>query len=660
MHNLVFVQYVFDGREHEVDVKGHGNTKGHQAAYYRTSHTTKERLKELCSHGTPPTAAFYESVEEKGGVKEFRNAACHSRNIRQIKHVKKTMQHEPNDQMIELIEMQKEGARNADKAFVRKVETSSDPYVVLATNHQLNDVVRFCCNPAKFSVLGVDPTFNFGKYYVTVTTYRHLLFRTKQGTHPVRIGPVMVHNKKETSSYYELSSTMVKLNPETRKTLVYGTDGEKALGDGFGWPLVNAQHLLCDLHMKDNISAKLHDLGIRGETAKDVMNDIFGKIVGSERVPGLIDAASSDELNTAMENLKVKWASHHGQGKRFVEYFLKHKLVLVRQTMTADIRAMSGLGWPPAVYDQDPNECMNSVLQREKQRAGKKDLTIPEFARLLASVVRRQRTEEDLALIGVGDQLFLDPDYETYGLKETLFYRKTKDQQNAVLKKFYQAPVNSHKELPVDLQAKFPTQANTVDTDFPTLSVPLEKMQIVRVPFAVLARIYNNASVLLQDKAKNIIKAPGEGDNLPWYVLSEIRNAPSYIVTKKRTARHNVYYECSNSCIRFTAHAICAHTIAVAEIDRQLEEFVRCYKLKYEGHCNLNGLVHMDQQSGRGKKKTKSTQRRKGTSKRNSKETVESYVNPASTRPSTSIQPAAEVNNKTDMSIHTVSSTHRQ
>lgn len=80
--------------------------------------------------------------------------------------------------------MLKEDARDPENAFVRKVDNSSDPCIVLATSQQLRDIERFCTNPAKFSVLGVDATFNFGKHYVTMTTYRHLLLRTKEDSHP--------------------------------------------------------------------------------------------------------------------------------------------------------------------------------------------------------------------------------------------------------------------------------------------------------------------------------------------------------------------------------------------------------------------------------------------------------------------------------------------
>ena len=266
MHNLVFVQYVFDKNEHEINVAKHGSFKN-DAPYYRTSEKTKEKMKAQCSNKSSPTAVFHESIHDKVGVTHLENAAGHARHVRQVKYIKKAVSEKPGDQIMELIEMVKEGERDKRKAFVRKVESSSDPCVVLRTDHQLNDVARSCTNPTKFSVLRVDPTFNFGKYYATVTTYRHLLLRNKNGVHPVRIGPVLVHNKKEAASYHELSATMIKLNPEIRHTLAFGTDGEKALSDGLGWSFPGAQHLLCDLHFRDNISSKLK--GHKWRSCKD-------------------------------------------------------------------------------------------------------------------------------------------------------------------------------------------------------------------------------------------------------------------------------------------------------------------------------------------------------------------------------------------------------
>ena len=70
---------------------------------------------------------------------------------------------------------------------------------------------------------------------------------------------------------------MIKLHAPIQNVLVYGTDGEKALAEGFGRPLPYALHLMCDIHMKDNISSKLAELGIPAVVAEEFRNDIFGK-----------------------------------------------------------------------------------------------------------------------------------------------------------------------------------------------------------------------------------------------------------------------------------------------------------------------------------------------------------------------------------------------
>ena len=79
---------------------------------------------------------------------------------------------------------------------------------------------------------------------------------------------------------------------------------------------------------------------------------------------------------------------------RFLTYFNKYKAEEIKKTMTAEVRSMAGLGFPPGVYDQNGNECMNSVLQKEKDNTGKKRLSLPQCARLIRTTVNRQRTEE--------------------------------------------------------------------------------------------------------------------------------------------------------------------------------------------------------------------------------------------------------------------------
>lgn len=66
----------------------------------------------------------------------------------------------------------------SDKAFVRRVVAAPEPMAVLCTNQQLNDMVRFLTDPSQFSVMGVDPTFNFGDFNVTLIAFAICFWNT--------------------------------------------------------------------------------------------------------------------------------------------------------------------------------------------------------------------------------------------------------------------------------------------------------------------------------------------------------------------------------------------------------------------------------------------------------------------------------------------------
>ena len=55
-------------------------------------------------------------------------------------------------------------------------------------------------------VLGVDPTFNLGKFNLTVTTYSNLkvVDRVTRG-HPTMMGPLLLSQKKTFDSYNHFS-----------------------------------------------------------------------------------------------------------------------------------------------------------------------------------------------------------------------------------------------------------------------------------------------------------------------------------------------------------------------------------------------------------------------------------------------------------------------
>ena len=58
---------------------------------------------------------------------------------------------------------------------------------------------------------------------------------------------------------------------------MYATDGEKALTEVIGRPLTHALHLMCDIHMKDNIPSKLAELEIPSGAAEEYGMEFLAK-----------------------------------------------------------------------------------------------------------------------------------------------------------------------------------------------------------------------------------------------------------------------------------------------------------------------------------------------------------------------------------------------
>ena len=65
-------------------------------------------------------------------------------------------------------------------AFIRDIKVLPDPAIVLASDYQLSDLVRFGTSSVQHCVLTIDPTFSLGEFEVTPVTYRHLLLGSRR------------------------------------------------------------------------------------------------------------------------------------------------------------------------------------------------------------------------------------------------------------------------------------------------------------------------------------------------------------------------------------------------------------------------------------------------------------------------------------------------
>ena len=161
--------------------------------------------------------------------------------------------------------------------FVRNVAFDDSVMAVVGLDQQYNDIQRFCASRATSGagVLGIDPTFNLGDFYVMPTVFEHKLLKNKKtGKHPNLMGPVLIHQNRKRDTYYYFASELKKMRQRLDSLLAFGTDGEEALHSAFSSVFPHAIHLQCELHKRDIITRKLQSLKLDGSFVKTIVNDL--------------------------------------------------------------------------------------------------------------------------------------------------------------------------------------------------------------------------------------------------------------------------------------------------------------------------------------------------------------------------------------------------
>lgn len=281
------MQYIFDEEEHDVLVLPHGNNKKALASgYVRTKKSVVEALKEV-SVTKKPKQAFHQVDEERGGILKAKAESDLPRNREQAQNQRRRLlkaDKEIDSVLLVLMNSKRQQLGNRESAFIREV-TGPDLRTVLGFDWQLRDMVRFCTNPAKFAVFGVDPTFNLGKFHLTVTTYENLMLKDrKTGKSPLMLGPMLLHQRKTFDTYNFFFSNLVGRNKEVSLLLAFGTDGEDALIQALSRSFYHALHLRCFGHFKDNCKEQLKS--VPQEVQAEFLADVFGVYKGNTKEDG--------------------------------------------------------------------------------------------------------------------------------------------------------------------------------------------------------------------------------------------------------------------------------------------------------------------------------------------------------------------------------------
>lgn len=144
-------------------------------------------------------------AKEKGGVRNASSASDLPRNKDQAKYARRIVQtprHENIDSLIILLVQCKRQQLRDEEPFIREVTGAPEMKCVLGYDWQITNLITFCSDPNSFTILGVDPTFNLGRFNVTVTTFKNLkVVDRKTGNNPIMIGPLLLSQTKAFDAY---------------------------------------------------------------------------------------------------------------------------------------------------------------------------------------------------------------------------------------------------------------------------------------------------------------------------------------------------------------------------------------------------------------------------------------------------------------------------
>ena len=567
---LVYLRYIVKGGG-SVDIKPvpHGNTKGNGTPYYRTKESVKRKIIET-SKSVQGQEAFNKLLQEAGGVHSCQSLGDAPRNPKQITNAR-YKHNNPQANRDSLFEVMKECMQGQSRfdPFIRNVQAAPEATCVLASDYQLNDVERFCTNPSQFAILGIDPTFNLGEFALTVTTYRHLMLKSRRnGQAAIIIGPMFAHQKKELNSYHAFASSLVGLKPTLQGIQCIGTDGEVALSDGFQLAMPSSKHVLCFIHSRRNIKRKLSELGMPERYVKEYMSEIFGVQTGTHFTCGLVDCTSEEEFDLMLRNLENVWNKREKESRNtelpvFFEWFLRYQALNFKEKMLLPLRKSIGLGRNE--FTTNDNECINSII---KKKVNFKASELSDFCEKMRQLVDQQKEDIQQAFV---------MDCGPYSVRnEFKHLTKTSSQWMKL------ARVPREKHLRLIHSYKFQPYANYLQQTEPLpdttseLECEKENLKELSVSFSefglsqnVFGGIWRKAFEILSKNEDTIVDSPGS---------KSVKICISYTSTRPHILNIFESGKITCDCRNNESLALCAHSVAVGEKFGLLKKLLEWYQ----------------------------------------------------------------------------------
>ena len=585
--------------------------------------STLNKLTKVASEKMPKPAIHAVSSQH-GGVVGALSAGSLPRNESQVKSIRqkiKVTSGSSTDPLLSVMMM----CKDTMKGFVRTVTGAPDYMVFIAADRSLDNLVRFCTNSSQPSILTFDPTFSLGAFDVTVSTYKHplLVFRNPNehtSRYPSLLGPILIHQRKQFANYHYFTSTLVGFRPEMHQLHAFGTDGEKALVQACNSQFSNAFHLRCWLHFKDNLLNKLErGLHLPRSVTQEFIADVMGNVSTLDH--GLVDAEDEEVFTAQLHSLEEVWNKRERACTKedpvFYDWFLEHCKDVMKESMLLSVRRSAGLGNPPTPYYTNAVESMNSLL---KLRTNFKKQEITTFISKLKELVDNQFAEVDRAVAGMGDYE-VSKEYPKFRIASAKWFTMSQDQRQRVLKRFqsvlplnYSTEGNPHMSDPTSIDEETSQSQDSGSTSHSSHIIVNDTQSDANllaglgIPPYIANTIWKHARALTENDS-NFAQAPGNSGKAWLVARSSSSTSKPYFVQI-----HKGHYECESDCIYYQACKVCAHIVAIAMKNGDLNSFLSWHK-KRNHQVNTTAIAQSDLPlNSVGKKKSA----RKGISKQKS------------------------------------------
>ena len=206
----------------------------------------------------------------------------------------------------------------------------------------------------------------------------------------------------------------------------FGSDEEKAMRNAIARVFPTSGRLVCALNAKKNLNANLaNKVGLAQKNRKVIVVSIFGP---NGTLMSETDHAS---LSDMMSHIADCHEDH-------VARYIRRLIPMLAEHMQATER--QGLVIQTKLWTNNNCESINKVL---KSYTSWKPLKLPELVPTLEEAVNAQYRETHRAILGLGN-FELSEQFKKCFIPRDAFYRKTKKQRKAHMKKFFHAVAESN------------------------------------------------------------------------------------------------------------------------------------------------------------------------------------------------------------------------